>query len=447
MFYHNERIRIYPYRIFIFEKKGMVTTMRKNLQRVLVLLLIMTLIAGILPDSREVFAADKPAKPKITVKASKDGDSVTVTIKKTSGAAGYQIEAKMPGSKKYSVVRTLEKNGKKKRSITVDTLLNGKYSFRVKACASDGKSTVWSKYSKVKTITVNNGFDAASLNIKPGDIVTFGACDQDRKSDNGKEPIDWIVLSNSNGKLFMVSVYALEKGIIDDDDDDEDEEDEDDEEDDGFYHGTTNSDFNEFDGTWKNSKIRKHLNEAFLTEAFSEKEISFIADTELTDAGCTDKVFLLSKDEIESSKLGFERQEDRICAPASPALRIWVYNGWGDYGYIYRANENRSSCYWWLRTPVKSEESWEKRFYLVNRDGSLGTNECWGDDYDTGTGYDMEPSTYIENGEFGIRPAIVLKLKNGVQDVLTKTGKTMKEEWAGAGFSGTHNTYDDSDDE
>ncbi len=416
-------------------------------------MLLLTLIFGLLYHGEPALAATKPSKPKISVKASKDGSSVTITIKKTKNADGYLIEAKMPGAKKYTAVKTVELNGKKKRNVTVDTLTSGKYSFRVKAYAKDGSSNVWGKYSKVKKITVNNSFNPESLGISQGDIVTFGACDQDGVPANGKEPIDWIVLSNNNGKLFMVSVFVLEKGVIDDtgyeymydddwDDDDWDDEDEEDEDDEtGADNGkntgnTENSDENAvpFDGTWKNSKLRKHLNEEFLTSAFSEKEIAFIADTELTDSDCTDKVFLLSKEEVTNAELGFERQEDRICAPASYGLGVWTYDGDGDYGKAFLANvENISSCYWWLRTPYADKEC-DNAFCLMARSGGISYNSCWGEDYDTSTGYEDEPNIYVEDGGFGVRPALMLNLKNGIQEVLTKTGKTMKEEWANAGY-------------
>ena len=437
---------------------------RKSFKALLVMVLSMTLILGLLYHGEPVMAAAKPAKPKITVKASEDGSSVTVTIKKTKNANGYVLEAKLPGAKKYTEVKTIELSGKKKRSVTVEDLTDGEYSFRVKAYAVNGSSTVWGRYSKAKKVTVKAAFDPESLGINRGDIVTFGACDQDGIADNGKEPIDWIVLSNDNGKLFLMSVFVLEKGVIDDtgyedrhdywDDDDEwnddDEDDEDDDEDEvnaGDSSNTEDTDESEdsFDGSWKNSKLRKHLNEEFLTSAFSEKEIAFIADTELTDADCTDKVFLLSKEEVTNEDLGFESFQYRICAPASYSVGAWTYDGDGDYGKVFLANVDFiSSCYWWLRTPAVGK-GYGNNFYMISRAGGITYNTCWGDDYDTSTGYEDEPPFFIEDGSFGVRPALVVDLKNGVQEVLAKTGKTFKEEWAGAGYA--PDWYEDEDDD
>ena len=358
-------------------------------KKFLALLLSLTMIFGLLCHVEPVSAATNPAKPKITVKASKDGASVTVTIKTTKNADGYLIEAKMPGAKKYEAVKTVELDGKKKRSVTVDTLISGKYSFRVKAYATAGSSTVWGKYSKAKTVTVKNSFDPETLGIKTGDIVTFGACDQDGKADNGKEPIDWIVLSNKNGKLFMVSVFVLEKGVIDDTGYEYMYDDEDDEDDDDVDTGKNTDNKASFDGTWKNSKLRTHLNGEFLNSAFSKKEIAFIADTELTDAACTDKVFLLSTKEVKNKAYGFLKDSEdmhRACL-ATP----YVEAKGVEMGY-YHTSDGRETCEWILRSPGENE------YYLtyIIADGFIKV------DYGGGV---------KDSDGYGIRPAMVISIK------------------------------------
>ena len=109
--------------------------------------------------------------------------------------------------------------------------------------------------------------NAATFDFKAGDIVTFGAYEQDGNKKNGKEPIEWIVLSNDGSQAFLLSKYALDEKIIDDGED--------------------------FDGTWATSDIRKWLNSDFMDEAFAEAEAYVIAQTELPDTGTTDTVFLL----------------------------------------------------------------------------------------------------------------------------------------------------------
>ena len=44
----------------------------------------------------------------------------------------------------------------------------------------------------------------------PGDIVTLGEYEQDDVISNGKEPIEWIVLHNDNGDVYLLSKYILE---------------------------------------------------------------------------------------------------------------------------------------------------------------------------------------------------------------------------------------------
>jgi len=43
-----------------------------------------------------------------------------------------------------------------------------------------------------------------------GDIVTLGEYEQNNRSGNGKEPIEWIVLHNEDGAVFMLSKYVLD---------------------------------------------------------------------------------------------------------------------------------------------------------------------------------------------------------------------------------------------
>jgi hypothetical protein len=401
----------------------------KKMKKILGVALMLVLVLSLLPVRERVSAATKPAKPKITLALSKDKASATLTIKKTKRAEGYQIMVKLPGAKKYTELTILELDGKKKRSFTIGNVPSGKYTVKVRGYAIQNGNTVYGKYSKAKSVTIENN-NALDSEIKQGDIVTFGSFEQDGDEDNGKEPIEWIVLSNDNGKLFMVSVYALEGGIIDEcfyDDDDDDDDD-----DDGFYHGSNSWLDNIFDGTWKNSQLRKHLNEEFLISAFNEKEIEFITDTELADSDCTDKVFLLSLDEVTNKDYGFEREADRTCAPSKAAKGVYVYKGYADYGETHVANEDKFACYYWLRTRRDANYTYDYGFYLVEDDGQIGSNACWGDEYPTGTGYDMEDELYIEDDEFGIRPALVVELKSGIENVLSKTGKTMKEEWKNA---------------
>ena len=50
----------------------------------------------------------------------------------------------------------------------------------------------------------------AVMDSKEGDILTFGRYEQDNNPDNGPEEIEWIVLSNADGRVLLVSRQILE---------------------------------------------------------------------------------------------------------------------------------------------------------------------------------------------------------------------------------------------
>lgn len=78
---------------------------------------------------------------------------------------------------------------------------------------------------------------------KVGNIVTYGHYEQDLNTNNGKEPIEWIVLQYDaeNGKCLLLSLYALDARRFDL----------------STYQG------------WDMSEIRSWLNGTFLNNAFS----------------------------------------------------------------------------------------------------------------------------------------------------------------------------------
>lgn len=411
--------------------------MKNNwLKKILVLVLLMGLILGILPKAEMASAASKPAKPKITVTLSEDGTSVTVKIGKTKRAEGFQIVAKLPGAKEYTEVKTLELDGKKKRSCTIEDLPAGESTIKVRGYAKSGEKLVWGKYSKTKTVTIAQ---QDSFGFETGDIIRFGSFEQDGKKKNGNEPIDWIVLSNDNGKLFLTSVYALAPGTIKYGvripDSERTAEDGKIKDDDKVIDKT-------FDETWATSGIRTWLNGKFIDTAFTEEEQSIILDTELKDEACTDKVFLLSKDEINNKDYGFTDAKHRAATCSVYAWAYGKYDGdeigvWVWDGYkVFAANNGETACFWWLRTKTESGE-----FYVVKENGTLGSSYAVGEDLYSGHSDDDE-DIYVEGDGFGIRPALVIKLDEKTKDLIVKTDKTMQEEWKDAGWH-----YDDDDDD
>ena len=157
-------------------------------------------------------------------------------------------------------------------------------------------------------------------NSEVGDVVWFGAYEQDNNTSNGKEDVEWIVLAKENGKALVISKYAL----------------------DCQPYNTSYTDV-----TWENCSLRKWMNGTFLNNAFSTDEQAKIATTTVsadknpehsTNPGnaTTDKVFLLSITEAEKY---FSSDSARQCKPTKHA----VANG----AYVTIDN---GFCWWWLRS-------------------------------------------------------------------------------------------------
>ena len=76
-----------------------------------------------------------------------------------------------------------------------------------------------------------------------GDTVRFGTYEQDNKTSNGQEKIEWLVLAKKDGKILVVSKYVLD-------------------------FKQYNSDW--VTSTWESCTLRKWMNGTFLKNAFTE---------------------------------------------------------------------------------------------------------------------------------------------------------------------------------
>ena len=164
-----------------------------------------------------------------------------------------------------------------------------------------------------------------------GNIVTFGKYEQDNREENGKEPIEWIVLDVRDGKALLLSRYALE--------------------------GAAFNQYNTEEATWETCTLRTWLNSYFLNTAFSSAERSAILTTDVdnskaqgssdgADGGSNtqDKVFLLSYH--EAYDLYFSNDEERICALTDYIVAnnlTWIFDDHQVPG--------RHIGDWWLRSP------------------------------------------------------------------------------------------------
>lgn len=169
----------------------------------------------------------------------------------------------------------------------------------------------------VKPTTAPTATPNPYRNVKVGDYIQFGSYEQDNKTANGKENIEWLVLDIKNGKALVISKYALDAKP---------------------YHTL---DYYTF---WETCTLRAWLNNDFFNSAFSNLEKAMIptvtvtADEnvyEMTSQGddTQDKVFLLSIPEI--SYVSAANATACIATDYAKAKGVSIYKG---------------NCYYWLRT-------------------------------------------------------------------------------------------------
>ena len=215
-----------------------------------------------------------------------------------------------------------------------------------------------------------------------GDRLTAkgGAYDQDGNLDNGAEPIDWIVIADSEDRLLLLSDKVLDQRAFNDN-----------------YNATS----------WETSSVRKWLNEDFFNAAFNDEEKSIIedyvtvpGDVSAGTAEVTDKVFLLSREEAEAYIGAEEGSEgNRLCSEVTPHAvnaGVWYITeeyyslfGFKDKGF---SDEMIGCGNWWLRSNGKDET----RIMDVGASGIIRT-----------TGHEAA------SGQDGVRPAIYIRISGG----------------------------------
>ena len=191
---------------------------------------------------------------------------------------------------------------------------------------------------------------------KAGDIIKYGKYEQDGNIPNGQEDIEWEILSVEDGRVLVISKYALDEKP----------------------YNTAYTDV-----TWETCTLRSWLNNEFYNTAFSDNEKTSIPSVTLANkdnprygtAGgnyTIDKVFCLSLEEMEkyfgdynwyNNEYQYGRNQKLICAPTQYAINNGAYyyditaddynndsNGLKKYGYTSDCI-GRRGCFWWLRSP------------------------------------------------------------------------------------------------
>lgn len=132
-----------------------------------------------------------------------------------------------------------------------------------------------------------------------GDTVIFGRWEQDGDPADGREPIEWLVLAEEDGRALLISRYSLDSCTFDRD----------------AGHSRT---------TWEVCSLRGWLNGVFRTAAFTEAEQALICLTEVRetehgdayDAGNDTRDYIFPLDAEELLRLLPERERRAAKATA-----------------------------------------------------------------------------------------------------------------------------------
>ncbi len=190
-----------------------------------------------------------------------------------------------------------------------------------------------------------------------GDSILFGKYRQDYfGSGNGKEKIEWLVLDKKDGKILVISKYALACQKYDSD---------------------------KTETTWEACSLREWLNGSFSNDAFGNTEKAMIQETTIqadTGSGSAtqDKVFLLSIAEVNKY---FSSNSARRCKATEYA----------EMQSVYVSDPYGGNCWWWLRNSGKTQ------YYAAFVDGN-GKVDTLGYNVDN-THLGVRPAMWIEIGE------------------------------------------------
>lgn len=214
--------------------------------------------------------------------------------------------------------------------------------------------------------------------VVPGDIITFGAYEQDNNPANGPESIEWVVLDydKSNHRALLLSRYGL----------------------DARPYNTEYADI-----TWETCTLRSWLNDEFLNNAFSKEEQSAILLTEVDNSSgqgysewntsggnnTQDRVFLLSYAEAYKYLDVTTENENNTGSRVAPTDYAMQNGAWTSDSY--KTADGAAAGWWWLRSPGYDRD------YAADV-GNTGSLICDFVNYDDGC----------------VRPAFLLNLESGI---------------------------------
>ena len=178
------------------------------------------------------------------------------------------------------------------------------------------------------------------MDAKVGDTIKMGnysrtSIGEDPNIEWSAQPIRWQVLAKDDNRVLIISRDGIDAKAFDTD-----------------------------SNVWENSDIRTWLNDTFYKTAFNATEQEYIVSTELTtgDVVTTDKVFLLSKSEVEDY---FDDNEARRCKATDYAVK--------NNALVDEHGPNKGYSYWWLRSAVDKGHGHNKSISVkyVSPDGVI----------------------------------------------------------------------------
>ncbi len=270
----------------------------------------------------------------------------------------------------------------------LSVIMSAGFLFSIAACNKETEESSSSIPTVAAQVSRTFNGTANISEAKPGDIIVFGKYEQDNVASNGEEDIEWLVLSNEDGKVLVISKEVLDWMR--------------------YSESTT---------VWEYSDIRTWLNNDFYNTAFTDSERNSIALTVIDNpgnpyygtaagAGTSDNIFCLSFDEArtyfafntwsDDSNSGYSQYlisaatawaKGKKLASAYPVTEEYYNQVLVNYGYSTACVRLEGSD-WWLRT-----------------NGSDGSHACVAGMYGSLSASECSAVTYVK----GVRPAMYLE--------------------------------------
>ncbi len=309
----------------------------------------------------------------------------------------------IPGNK-YKEAKTLFDNGQYEDAITAFEIIKDYKDSKnqIELCRTASKDATYEKAQALKDSgdyeaaivafeTIKDYKDSAIIVDKImhsaewfkscaiGGNVFFGTYEQDNNAGNGKEEISWRVLEKEDGRILVISEYALDCQQ---------------------YNSI------EMNATWETCSLRKWLNDSFLNTAFSIEQRALIPSVTVTadenpdyktnpGNSTTDRVFLLSISEAYR----YFTDETRSCTPTSYAIA----QGAGATKLNYF--DEGAICWWWLRSPGANHDraaGVDATGKVFTRGNYVGSNS--GGDIYWGNG------RFVDGSSGAVRPAMWIEI-------------------------------------